>query len=107
MYTAGIFGNSGNYKSFGDTKIVPGVSLAKLEALVHGAKFQSMTEEQLETKWKAIRDSMYSLSDREKQLGLGDKVSSKFQFFSNLRIADCVIAGHNNVLFEQLHIGGC
>jgi len=58
----------GNYKGFGDTKIIPGLPMDKLESLV------MMTIVDDVKLWSAVKDKMYSLTDKEKQLGLGDKV---------------------------------
>lgn len=47
----------------------------KLEALLKKAHFDGHKDgDVVLTKWEEIKDRMYSLSDRDKQLGLGDKV---------------------------------
>ncbi|CAL8091794.1 unnamed protein product [Orchesella dallaii] len=75
VYACGVFENAGNYKSYGDTKIIPGVPLNKMEALMMKAKFlghESDSSSALK-KWNDIKDKVYSLTAREKQLGLGEK----------------------------------
>jgi len=47
----------------------------KLDQLVGKAKFLGLQSE-VESKWSAVKDKVYSLSEREKQLGLGEKVCS-------------------------------
>ncbi|ODM98954.1 Dipeptidyl peptidase 3 [Orchesella cincta] len=72
VYTSGVFENAGNYKSYGDTKIIPGLPLDKLEMLVKKAKFSGHeNDDSALKKWNDIKDKVYSLSAREKQLGLG------------------------------------
>lgn len=58
---------------YGDTKVIPGLPMDKFEALVTKAKCEGKAEE-LVGKWNDIKEKIYSLSDREKQLGLGEKV---------------------------------
>ncbi|CAL8123901.1 unnamed protein product [Orchesella dallaii] len=73
VFTSGFLSNSGNYKGFNDTKIIPGLPLDKLEALVNKAKFMGLGSDALK-KWSEIKDKLYSLSEeRERQLGLGEK----------------------------------
>ena len=71
VYATGIFGNAGNYKSFGDTKIIPTVPMEKLEALINTAK---ISHEELLQSWNEIKHKVYSLEERERQLGLGEEV---------------------------------
>ncbi|KAJ1563753.1 bifunctional diacylglycerol diphosphate phosphatase/phosphatidate phosphatase [Nowakowskiella sp. JEL0078] len=37
MYTASVLGNLGNYKSFGDTKIIPRIPLNEFQKIVHSS----------------------------------------------------------------------
>jgi hypothetical protein len=111
VYTSGVFGNSGNYKSFGDTKIIPDLPLNKLDILIQHAKFNSLGAEAI-SKWKIVRDSVYSLSERERQLGLGEKVIKFAVYFTNTIIMrlcrqtfNCVLfcyppTGSNNIFLE-------
>jgi dipeptidyl-peptidase-3 len=62
------------FEDFGDTKIIPGVPLNKLESLIGKAKFLALAGCEAEDKWNTIKDKMYSLTERERQLGLGEKV---------------------------------
>lgn len=116
MYTSGVFFNSGNYKGtyyyedlffyllskivhyfdfsigFGDTKIIPGVSESKLGTLIGTAKFLGLQSE-VESKWVAVKDKMYSLSEKEKQLGLGEKVchiNSHHAFHQHFTFKNCL-----------------
>ncbi|CAL8091788.1 unnamed protein product [Orchesella dallaii] len=87
VYAGGVFANAGNYKAYGDTKIIPGVPLDKLEALLSKAKFLGHERDHALKTWNEIKDKVYSLSAREKQLGLGEKGITTF-FSSNCTHAD-------------------
>lgn len=56
--------------------MIPGLPVNKLESLIKKAKFggHSCNDVVLE-KWNDVKDKLYSLSDKEKQLGLGEKVT--------------------------------
>lgn len=74
MYTAAMFSYMGNYKGYGDTKIIPGLPVDKLERLIAAANFSGhKSKEGVLQLWNEIKGKVYSLSEREKQLGLGDK----------------------------------
>jgi len=73
VYCSGIYANMGNYKGFGDTKIVPDVLPEMFEKIVKASKAFADDGEAMETLWNAVKVPMFSLSDREKQLGLGKK----------------------------------
>ena len=77
VYSAGFYANSGNYKGFGDTKFVPGCSEENFEKILrNGKKF-----ELIEPIFNTVKQKLFSLSDKELNLGLGsDGVSS---YFSN------------------------
>ncbi|CAI5439529.1 unnamed protein product [Caenorhabditis angaria] len=68
VYAAAFYSNSGNYKGFGDTKIVPGVAVEKIGALV-----EKLSDEKLKNVWKSIEKVVGSLEAGELQLGFGDK----------------------------------
>lgn len=48
----------------------------KLEALVKASQAFQEQPTEMEALWKSCSCSMYSLEDRQKQLGLGDKVGT-------------------------------
>lgn len=70
-YVGGVLYHHGNYKGHGDTKIIPLVSAKKLDALMNQCKF---THPKARQNWEEMKNKMYSLSKREQQFGLGDKV---------------------------------
>uniref|UniRef100_A0A7N8YG57 Dipeptidyl peptidase 3 n=2 Tax=Mastacembelus armatus TaxID=205130 RepID=A0A7N8YG57_9TELE len=73
VYAAGLYANMGNYKSFGDTKFIPNLPKDKLKALVRASQaFQDQPAE-MEALWDSCSCLLYSLENKQKQLGLGDK----------------------------------
>uniref|UniRef100_A0A146P4W4 Dipeptidyl peptidase 3 n=2 Tax=Fundulus heteroclitus TaxID=8078 RepID=A0A146P4W4_FUNHE len=73
VYAAGLYANMGNYKSFGDTKFIPNLPKDKLEALVRASQAFQENPAEMEALWSSSSGLIYSLEDRQKQLGLGDK----------------------------------
>ncbi|XP_017782007.1 PREDICTED: dipeptidyl peptidase 3 [Nicrophorus vespilloides] len=65
IYTAGVFSNSGNYKSFGDSKIIPGLEKDKFEVVLK----QSPVWDELKSIWEQLNKSLYDLSPGRTVLG--------------------------------------
>lgn len=84
VYACGVFANAGNYKGFGDSKFVPNIEMEKLETLVKNAKFCT------EDLWNNVKKPMFSLSEREKSLGMADKVCSYFISNGNGNNCSCM-----------------
>ncbi|KAG8146719.1 putative Dipeptidyl peptidase 3 protein, partial [Naja naja] len=67
VYTAAIYANMGNYKSFGDTKFVPSLPKAFLQ-----------NPEEMEALWESCEKLMYSLEPLQRHLGLcGERPEEK------------------------------
>lgn len=62
----------GNYKGFGDSKILPDLSEEKLEALVKITKAYQEDPDQLGKLYESVKKGIFSLTDREKMLGFKD-----------------------------------
>ncbi|KAB0407490.1 hypothetical protein E2I00_007664 [Balaenoptera physalus] len=60
VYTAGVYSNMGNYKSFGDTKFVPNLP-----------KAAEQHPEEVRGLWQTCGELMFSLESRLRHLGLG------------------------------------
>ncbi|XP_046826415.1 dipeptidyl peptidase 3 isoform X1 [Vespa crabro] len=73
VYVCGILSNSGNYKSFGDSKIIPNLPKNKFEIIVKASKAFKENSLEIQSLWDNIHDVMYSLENRLKTLGLSDK----------------------------------
>jgi len=66
-YAAGVYSNMGNYRSFGDTKIIPELPKEKFEKVLQGVS------PRIDRIWSAIGDVVYDHSDNKKQLNFPDK----------------------------------
>uniref|UniRef100_A0AAQ5Y9X4 Dipeptidyl peptidase 3 n=1 Tax=Amphiprion ocellaris TaxID=80972 RepID=A0AAQ5Y9X4_AMPOC len=88
VYAAGLYANMGNYKSFGDTKFIP--NLPKVKQPVMLSAFQEQPSE-MEALWDSCSGLLYSLEDRQKQLGLGDKGITTY-FSGNCCLEDAELA---------------
>ncbi|XP_076166727.1 dipeptidyl peptidase 3 isoform X2 [Ptiloglossa arizonensis] len=73
VYTCGIFANAGNYKSFGDSKIIPNMPKEKFETIIKVSKAYKDNSKDIEDIWNKIQNVMYSIKGKLKSLGLGDK----------------------------------
>ncbi|KAM4546467.1 dipeptidyl peptidase 3 [Fundulus diaphanus] len=91
VYAAGLYANMGNYKSFGDTKFIPNLPKDKLEALVRASQAFQENPAEMEALWSSSSGLIYSLEDRQKQLGLGDKGITTY-FSGNCCLEDAELA---------------
>ena len=90
MYAAAFYGNMGNYKSFGDTKIVPGLPAERMWLLLSQS---TAPTEKLESLFAECCARMYSLPPRQRQIGLGEAKGVSSYFSSNCEEHDADIAG--------------
>lgn len=89
VFTCGVYANMGNYKSFGDSKIIPNLATDKLEKFLFTTKaFQRNTD--LVKVWNRVKDLVYDLSPKKCHLGLGDKGTTTY-FSSNCTSEDADI----------------
>lgn len=65
VYAAGVFSNAGNYKGFGDSKIIPGIEADRLEELLKLSPIWG----QLQPLWAELQDKIYDLSGSKTCLG--------------------------------------
>ncbi|XP_041351140.1 dipeptidyl peptidase 3-like [Gigantopelta aegis] len=91
MYAAGFYANMGNYKSFGDSKFIPNLPKDKFEAVVLGSTAASEDPKGIQSLWEAVKEPMYSLDDRVKNLGLPPKGLTTY-FSSNCDLKDAELA---------------
>lgn len=115
VYAAGVYANMGNYKSFGDTKFIPNLPKEKLKALVWQSQAFQDNPSEMEALWSSCGDRMYSLEERQKQLGLGDKGITTY-FSGNCGLEDAELAqkfldsknlsAYNTRLFKKVEADG-
>ncbi|XDV38891.1 hypothetical protein PO909_008215, partial [Leuciscus waleckii] len=91
VYAAGIYANMGNYKSFGDTKFIPNLPKEKFKALVWESLVFEESPSDIEALWGCCSEPLYSLEDKVKQLGLGDKGITTY-FSGNCCLEDAEFA---------------
>ena len=63
----------GNYKGFGDSKILPNLTSSAFGSIVKASRAFKDEEKTVSGLWDDVSGPMFALSDREKQLGLGEK----------------------------------
>ncbi|XP_053134914.1 dipeptidyl peptidase 3 isoform X2 [Hemicordylus capensis] len=91
VYSAAIYANMGNYKSFGDTKFVPNLPKEKLKQLVWGSQAFVAHPKEMEALWDSCGERMFSLESTQKHLGLrGEGVSTYFS--ANCSMEDAKLA---------------
>jgi dipeptidyl-peptidase-3 len=91
VYCCGFYSNAGNYKGFGDSKIVPGLSVDKFEAIVKSSKMYVENASKTESLWNQVKESIYSLNDTNKSLGLkGHGITTYFSSNCTKEDADFV-----------------
>ncbi|KAJ8348299.1 hypothetical protein SKAU_G00268880 [Synaphobranchus kaupii] len=91
VYAAGLYANMGNYKSFGDTKFIPNLPKEKLKGLVWQTQAFQENRTEMEALWNSCAHLIYSLDDKQKQLGLGDKGITTY-FSGNCSLEDAELA---------------
>ncbi|XP_046658492.1 dipeptidyl peptidase 3 [Homalodisca vitripennis] len=90
VYACGVFANSGNYKGFGDSKIIPGLPQEKLEEIVQVSGAYSKQPKLFKSLWDNCKSGIYSLNDKDRSLGFWDKGVTTY-FSSNCTIEDSKI----------------
>lgn len=92
-YAAAFYSNMGNYRSFGDTKIVPGCDRAALEAIVAASKAAADDGAAVTELMAAVGDLIYDLSPRVRELGLGEDKGVSAYYSSNVTMDDAKLVG--------------
>lgn len=109
VYISGVLANSGNYKGFGDSKIVPNLPKERLGKIILTSAAHKANPKTVETLWNACADRIYSLEDLHQHLGFSDKgVTTYFTPNCTLKDSELVgnfmkkynLEGYNNRLFK-------
>ena len=66
------------FQGFGDSKIVPNLPVEQFEAIVKASAAFAADQASVEAIWAAVKAPIYTLTDRQKQLGLGCKGVSTY-----------------------------
>lgn len=109
VYISGVLANSGNYKGFGDSKIIPNLPKDRLEKIILSSAAHKADPKTVEALWKACGDNMYSLDHLHQHLGFSDKGTTTY-FTPNCTLKDSELVGnfmkkynlegYNNRLFK-------
>lgn len=86
-YAAGFYSNMGNYKSFGDSKILPGITSEKLQSIVLASKASKKCPTLVKNLWDSCSGAIYNMSMRVRELGIGEKGLSTY-YSSNVTEKD-------------------
>ncbi|VDN24972.1 unnamed protein product [Cylicostephanus goldi] len=72
MYVSRFYYNNGNYRGFGDSKIIPGVDIKKIDALTRASEAAKVSSSFLRT-WDIVQPVMGTLESKQLHLGYGDR----------------------------------
>lgn len=73
VYAAGMYDNMGNYKSFGDSKIIPRNDQKSFETIIKSSAAYKQNNTKMMKLWDQVKDVIYTLDNKHKTLGLGEK----------------------------------
>ena len=82
-YAAGVYNNAGNYRSFGDSKILPELSREKFETVLN-----LCNNERVDRIWSKIADLVYDDSPSTASLGFRDEGGVSSYYSQNVTKAD-------------------
>jgi dipeptidyl-peptidase III len=92
VYVSAFLANAGNYKGFGDSKILPGLDASKMETIIKSSKAYQQDASVIDGLWSKVNIPIYSLTDDNKMLGLkGEGITTYFS--SNCTKADADLVG--------------
>lgn len=87
-WVASFVDSMGNYRSFGDTKLLPGLPVAAFEAIMKASPSYATYKAVMDELWSAVAGPIYDASPRLLQMGLHPEGISTF-YSSNITKADC------------------
>eukprot|EP00794_Sanderia_malayensis_P020439 gene20439-22454_t len=87
VYAAGLYTNMGNYKSFGDTKFIPGIKKDKLKTIIWQSEAFKDHSVLMEPLWGECCNAIYNVESRFCELGMEDKGISTY-YSSNCKKED-------------------
>ena len=87
-YSAAVFNNCGNFRSFGDTKFVPELPAESIEIILHACDAYDTHHDVIEDCWTRIKHEVYSENDPHQHIGFPDKDGVTSYYSSNVTTAD-------------------
>jgi dipeptidyl-peptidase-3 len=85
-YAAGIYNNAGNYRSFGDSKILPELSREKFETVIN-----LCNNEKIDRIWGKIADLVFDESPATASLGFRDEGGVSSYYSQNITKSDALL----------------
>lgn len=82
-YSAAVFNNCGNFKSFGDTKFVPEIDEQTFEKVIKASASYASRKEQIDTIWEKIKHEVYSEHDPYARVGFKDENGGQTSYYSS------------------------
>ena len=83
-YSAAVFDNHGNYRSFGDTKFVPELEPEKFEAVVRASESYQTHQEVIDKILGLISKEVFTESEPYYHIGFPDKGGQTSYYSSNV-----------------------
>jgi dipeptidyl-peptidase III len=84
VYSAAVFNNAGNYKSFGDTKFVPQLEESKFLACLTNCQNYELYKEVVDTIWERISKEVYTEEEPYYKIGFHGEGESSSYYSSNI-----------------------
>eukprot|EP00500_Bicosoecida_sp_ms1_P004572 CAMPEP_0203815534 /NCGR_PEP_ID=MMETSP0115-20131106/11160_1 /ASSEMBLY_ACC=CAM_ASM_000227 /TAXON_ID=33651 /ORGANISM="Bicosoecid sp, Strain ms1" /LENGTH=727 /DNA_ID=CAMNT_0050724431 /DNA_START=24 /DNA_END=2207 /DNA_ORIENTATION=- len=88
VYAAAFYSNCGNYRSFGDSKIIPGCSQEAFTAIVKASAAYAADAAAVDALLADVGDLIFDLSPRLRGLGLGADKGVSAYYSSNVTLED-------------------
>ncbi|CAI2387725.1 unnamed protein product [Moneuplotes crassus] len=83
-YSAGVFNNCGNYRSFGDTKFVPQIPEDKFWEIIQASKNYSIFENEITNIWTNINLEVYNEDPPYFKIGWSNNQENSSYYSSNI-----------------------
>lgn len=87
-YSAAVFNNCGNFKSFGDTKFVPELSIESFEKVFKSSTAYATHQEVMDNCWSRISHEVYTEEDPHQHIGFPDSNGVTSYYSSNVTSDD-------------------
>lgn len=82
-YSAAVFNNCGNFKSFGDTKFVPEINEQTFLKVVKASTAYGQHAAEMDTIWDKIKHELFSEHDPYARIGFKDENGGQTSYYSS------------------------
>ena len=82
-YSAAVFQNCGNYKSFGDTKFIPELKLDSFKQIVKSSENYEIHQDLIETILERIEEEIYNEGPGFSRIGFRDENGGTTSYYSS------------------------